>query len=103
MRKLSNSYLIETYLEEEVDRDISLEELRNILNSSFSYIKEQMSQEHLPTIRWKYFGTFVVYDARAEYIRDRTAEQLAKGTITEKLYKQRTEMLTNFLNKENNE
>jgi len=100
MRKLENNELITEY-HDDLDEDISFEETKTAITSAFNFIKDNMASEDLPTIRWKYFGTFVVYNGRANSILDRTKRHFDKGSITEKLYNQRTGMLNEFLNKRN--
>lgn len=105
MRKLDNQILIERYYEE-VKADypnLGFDELKKIVSSPFQFLKDEMASEELPTIRLKYFGTFAVYNKRAEHILKRVEAMYERGTITTKLYEQRKKMINDFLEKRRNE
>lgn len=99
MRKLQNQFLNDDFFREEIEPefDIDIEEVRKIVAAPFAYTKDQMEKDHLPTIRLKYFGTFMVHTSRAEAILDRTEQQFAKGTITPPTYEKRKELLQAFI------
>jgi hypothetical protein len=64
---------------EGTDGDIGRERCREVCSGPWAYLKQQMENGHLPTIRFKYFGTFVVYPKRAimllKKLRDRYKQQ----------------------------
>lgn len=105
MRKLDNQILIEEYYKQ-VEREfpeIDLAEVKRIVSAPYSFLKEQMAADELPTIRFKYFGTFLVYEERARYILERTERSMLKGTITKELYEHRKTMINEFLDKRANQ
>lgn len=101
--KLDNQILIEQYYEKIKENypDLSFDELKKIVSAPFSFLKQEMASPELPTIRLKYFGTFVVYEGRAKYILERTEESFRKGNITEKLYNERKKTIQALLQKRN--
>jgi nucleoid DNA-binding protein len=96
MRKLQNQDLIDRYVKE-LGSTISPEEIKKIVSSPFEFTKDQMESGFFPTIRLKYFGTFMVHTKRAITILNRTEAQFKKGTITEKLYEKRKKNLEAFI------
>lgn len=95
MRKLQNQFLNDDFFREEIEAEfnIDIEEVRKIVAAPFAYTKNQMEKDTLPTIRLKYFGTFMVHTSRAEAILDRTEQQFAKGTLTPPVYEKRKTFL----------
>ena len=65
--KIDSNILIRQYWDEVKDNypDMDFEEFKAVCKRPFEYTKEQMESGELPTIRLKYFGTFLVYPKRA--------------------------------------
>ena len=103
--KLDNQILIEEYYQEIKKEypDISFDELKKIVSGPFALLKQEMASSELPTVRLKYFGTFVVYTGRANYMLGRTEKSYLKGNITQKLYDERIQTITSLLERRENE
>lgn len=83
--------------------DLNFEQVKEICFSPWLFVKEVMESGSLEGIRLKYFGTFQVYPGRAKAMLKRNEEKFNKGHIKEKRYLQIKEMITNYLNKIENE
>lgn len=102
MRLLTNDELIKEFYRKVQDEDseLSFEQVKAVVSNEFKYLKKEIASGELPTIRLKYFGTFLVYDARVIELKERMEEQFRKGNITVKLYDQRKKMIDDFLEKQ---
>ena len=77
--------LIKGYHETIKDKypDLTLDELTVMCKAPFKFLKQSWKNLLLPTIRFMYFGTFVVYKGRNAFI-DRSLDRgLSMGTMTQ--------------------
>lgn len=65
---ISTDKLIADYYQKIKDDypDLTLSELVIICNAPFAFLRDMMKKVTLPTVRFKYFGSFIVYRKRIE-------------------------------------
>ena len=101
MKLLSENLLNEFYNKMKVEHpNISLEQAKDICYGPWRFLKEEMENGELAEVRFKYFGTFQVYPGRAKNMLINLKQKI--NTITEKEYLRIENILTNFLNKNEN-
>ena len=90
--------LIEEFYEENKDTypDIPLNEFSVICNSPFKLVREVINRGVLKNIRLQYFGVFEVMPSRVKYSLQSLENNYTKGVISEKRYKERKEILSNY-------
>lgn len=94
--------LYEEFYEREKDNyNLEFKQMRDLIKTPWIYLKHQMENGLLPTVRFMYFGVFTVYQGRAKFMKKRTQENYDKGYISESRYKKYMDMLNNFLNRQN--
>ena len=92
------SRLIEEFYEEQklVYPDITIAEFNIICNSPFKFVKYIINKGILKNIRLQYFGVFEVIPSRVKYSLKTLEENFKKGTISEKRYTDRKEVLERY-------
>ena len=92
--------LIEEFYEENKHKysDIPLSEFTSICNSPFKFIREVINRGLLKNIRLQYFGVFEVMPSRVKYSLQSLENNYTKGVVSEKRYKERKEILSNYEN-----
>lgn len=90
--------LIEEFYEENKHKysDIPLNEFTSICNSPFKFIREVINRGLLKNIRLQYFGVFEVMPFRVKYSLQSLENNYTKGVVSEKRYKERKEILSNY-------
>lgn len=90
--------LIEEFYEENKHKysDIPFSEFTSICNSPFKFIREVINRGLLKNIRLQYFGVFEVMPSRVKYSLQSLENNYTKGVVSEKRYKERKEILSNY-------
>ncbi len=103
MRKESQE-LVEEYYDEIKDKypGLTFEQLKEIVFAPWRFLKKEMESGELNEVRFKYFGTFQVYQGRAENMLINLKQRFKFHKIEPKQYYKLKEMLENFLNKKKN-
>lgn len=77
--------------------DLTLEQVKDICNSPWLFLKRKMESGDLPTMRLKYFGTFQVYQGRAKNMLNSLNKRFKDNTIDHKQYFKLKKMIEKFL------
>lgn len=103
--RLENKELIEQFYEQEKDKypDLTLEQFRDICFGPWRFLKQEMESGDLPEVRFKYFGTFKVYEGRAKNMLFNLKQRFQFKKIDSKQYFKLKEMLEKYLKRINNE
>lgn len=97
MAILSSKDLLEEFYKEEGHKfDITLEECSLICSSPFKLTKEVLSRGLLKNIRLQYLGVFEVMAGRVQYSLKSLEKNYSESKISEKRYKERKEVLSNY-------
>lgn len=99
---LSTNLIEEFYNTVGKEHDLTLEECKLVCTSPFKLVKEVLSRGLLKDIRLQYFGVFEVVPARVKYSLARLKESYSKGTISEKRFTERREILESYAESESN-
>ena len=104
MRK-ENQELIEEYFEEITDKHplLTFEQVKEMCIAPWRFLKMIMESGELYEVRFKYFGTFQVYQGRAEHMLQNLKERFRFHKIDPKHYYSLKTMLENFLKRIKNE
>jgi hypothetical protein len=78
----------------------SFEKAKNICYGQFRFLKEEMENGELCEIRFKYLGSFKVYQGRAEALLRNIEERVALKKISRADYLRVKAMLIKFLKNE---
>lgn len=100
--KLENQELLKEFYERVKDEypDLSFHQVRACCSTPFEYTKQEIESGDLPTIRLKYFGTFLVYPKRAKSILTKLERQFKEQKITPKHYFAKKAIIDKFLENE---
>ena len=108
--ELKNDELIKEFYEQqkELHPDLTIEQIKDICFGPWRFLKSEMESGDLPTVRFKYFGTFQVYEGRARNMLYNNEKKFKFHKISPKQYYKLQEMLKRFLercenNKQNND
>ena len=103
--KLENREVIEEYFIKIADQypSLTLEECKEICNAPWRFLKQEVESGELPEVRFKYFGTFQVYQGRAEMMLYNLKQRFKFHKIDPKQYFRLKEMLDKYLKKLKNE
>jgi len=98
--KLENAKLLEAFYLQEKDKypDLTFEQFKDICSAPWKFLKEEMKSGELPTVRFKYFGVFQVYEGRARNMIHILDKRFRFHKIESKQYFKLKKMLKNFLN-----
>lgn len=100
--KLENAELLKEFFDRHGDKypGLSAEQVKECCSTPYVYTKKEIESGRLPTIRLKYFGTFLVYPKRATSILIRMGEQFKALKVSAKYYFEKKAILENFLDNE---
>ena len=100
--KITHPDLIEEYYNriKEIYPEITLEQCNEICSAPFIETRKGIESGELPTIRLKYFGTFVAYPKRVKAILKQYEKLFKNHKVTPNFYFKKKEMLEKYLNKE---
>ena len=100
--KLEAEILVRQYYEQEPKdfSDFDFQEFKKICYTPFDFVKEQMSNDDLPVIRLKYFGTFLVYPKRASGMLKILEERYKFNKVSRDEFLRIKEMIKKFLKNE---
>jgi hypothetical protein len=103
--KLFSHDLIEEYYEKVKQEypDITLKQVEDICQAPFVEVRAGIESGLLPTIRLKFFGTFLAYPKRVAAILKGYEVQFKEHRITPAFYFKKKELLENYLKKHKNE
>ena len=102
MRK-DNQQMIDEYYNSIKDKfpGLTREECAKCCMTPFEYAKQEMESGDLPTIRFKYFGTLVVYHKRAIGLFEELKKQFHELKVDSKVYFSKKVMFEKFIEKQN--
>ena len=80
--------------------NLNFEQVKDCCGTQYLYAKKEIESGRLPTVRLKYFGTFLVYPKRAEAILRRLTIQFKELKLDAKSYFEKKTLIENFLNNE---
>lgn len=97
--------LIEEYFEliREQYPGLSLQQCNEICSAPFIEVRKGIESGDLPTIRLKFFGTFIAYPKRVKGILKNYENLFKNYKITPSTYFKKKEQLEKFLNKNKDE
>ena len=100
--KLTHPELIQEYFESirESHPNISLEQCNEICSGPFIQTRKAIESGEFPTIRLKFFGTFVAYPKRVKAILGQYEKMFKEHKITPYNYFKKKEQLEKYLNKQ---
>lgn len=99
--KLLHPDLIQEYFESirETHTNVSLQQCNEICSGPFVQVRKGLESGEFPTIRLKFFGTFVAYPKRVKAILTQYEKMFKEHRITPQNYFKKKEQLEKFLNK----
>ena len=102
---LKNPELLEEFFEEnKYDYpDITQEQMKEIVFGPWRFLKKDMENGELGTVRFKYFGTFQVYEGRARNMLKQIKRKFEEQRLDHKIYFRVKEMLETYINKIDND
>lgn len=83
--------------------DLNLEQFKEIVFNPWVFLRKEMESGELETVRFKYFGTFQVYEGRAKRMLVNLEQRLKFNKIDTKQYFKLKDMIQKFLKKKENE
>lgn len=100
--KLTHPELIQEYFESirESHPNISLEQCNEICSAPFKEVRKGLESGDFPTVRLKFFGTFVAYPKRVKAILAQYEKMFKEHKITPFNYFKKKEQLEKYLNKQ---
>lgn len=100
MKLTSEELLIEFHKEMESKYPgITIEQAKDICYGPWRFLKSEMENGELSEVRFKYFGTFQVYEGRAINMLENIKERFKFNKIKKEEYFRIKNMLTKFLTK----
>jgi hypothetical protein len=98
MKIESQELMIEFYEKnKESFPELTFEQIKECCGTQYLYAKKEIESGKFPTIRLKYFGTFLVYPKRAEAILRRLTVQFKELKLDAKTYFEKKTLIENFL------
>lgn len=82
--------------------ELNLEQFKEIVFNPWIFLRKEMESGELETVRFKYFGTFQVYEGRAKRMLLSLKERFKFNKIETKQYFKLKDMLEKFLKKKEN-
>ena len=97
--RLSHQELIEEYFQQirETYPSLSLEDVKEICQAPFKEVREGMESGAFPTIRLKFFGTFLAYPKRVAAILKHYDNQFKEMRISPTVYFKKKQLLETYL------
>lgn len=77
--------------------DLNLEDMKEGIFGPWRFLRSEMEDGELHTVRFKYFGTFQVYEGRAKHMLLNLKERKRYNKIDKKKYDQLTTMIKAYL------
>ena len=101
--KLLHSELIQEYYEsiQEQYPGLTLQQCNEICSAPFIEVRKGIESGDLPTIRLKFFGTFIAYPKRVKGILKNLENLFKNHRVSPAVYFKKKEQLEKFLNKVN--
>ena len=100
MRVTNDKLILDFHKQKEEEYpNVTLDQAKEICNSPWLFLKEEMESGELPEIRFKYFGTFQVYQGRAKNMLENLKERFRFNKVAKEEYFRIKNILENFLNK----
>lgn len=102
---LKNDELLHEFYSQESHKypDLNLEQFKEAVFTPWIFLRKEMESGNLETVRFKYFGTFQVYEGRAKRMLTNLKERFKYNKIDPTQFFKLKDMLEKFLNKKNNE
>ena len=99
--KLTHPELIQEYFEsiQEQYPGLTLQKCDEICSASFIEVRKGIESGELPTIRLKFFGTFIAYPKRVKGILKNLENLFKNHKVSPSVYFKKKEQLEKFLNK----
>jgi hypothetical protein len=103
--KLNHPELIQEYFEsiQEQYPGLTLQQCNEICSAPFVEVRKGIESGELPTIRLKFFGTFIAYPKRVKGILKNLENLFKNHRVSPGVYFKKKEQLERFLNKVKNE
>lgn len=103
--KLNHPELIQEYFESIQDQypGLTLQQCNEICSAPFVEVRKGIESGELPTIRLKFFGTFIAYPKRVKGILKNLENLFKNHRVSPGVYFKKKEQLERFLNKVKNE
>lgn len=79
--------------------DLNLEQFKEVVFTPWMFLRKEMENGELETVRFKYFGTFQVYEGRAKRMLDNLKQRHKFNRIEIKQFFRLKDMLEKFLKK----
>lgn len=100
--KIDPIHIVREYYEQvkHLYPELEFKEFAEICYVPWQYTKHNMISGELPTIRLKFFGLFSVLPGKVKYELIKIKEELEKGYLPEKRYKEIKEMLIRYTKNE---
>lgn len=100
--KLNHLDLVQEYFESirEAHPNLTLEQCNEVCSAPFVEVRKGLESGEFPTVRLKFFGTFVAYPKRVKAILAQYEKMFKEHKITPHNYFKKKEQLEKFLNKQ---
>lgn len=97
--KLNNQDLLEEFYQGVKDEfpDVSFEQIKEVCFGPWRFLKQEMESGNLPSVRFKYFGTFQVYKGRAKNMLYNLEKKFQNNKIEEDQYLKYKNMIEKYL------
>ena len=97
--KLLNQELIQEYYArvKEEHPNLTFKQVEEICQAPFIEVRKGIESGTLPTVRLKFFGTFLAYPKRVKAILNNYEKMFKEHRITPAIYFKKKEMLDNYL------
>ena len=83
MRLLNNEKILKEFYEEIKNKhNISIEELKKICDTPWKYLKNKIESGDLTSVRFKFFGVFLIKEKRLQMLLANLDKQLKNKSIT---------------------
>lgn len=98
---LKNDDLLHEFYSKEGHKypELNLEQFKEIVFNPWVFLRKEMENGNLETVRLKYFGTFQVYEGRAKRMLSNIKERHKFNKIEIKQYFRLKDMLEKFIEK----
>jgi hypothetical protein len=103
--RLLHPDLIEEYYNsiKEQYPDLTLQQCNEVCSAPFIEVRKGIESGNLPTVRLKFFGTFIAYPKRVKGILKNLENLFKNHRVSPGVYFKKKEQLEKFLNKVKNE
>lgn len=96
---LKNDELLHEFYAKEGHKypDLNLEQFKEVVFNPWVFLRKEMESGELETVRFKYFGTFQVYEGRARRMLINLKQRFSYNKIDPKQFFKLKDMLEKFL------